>query len=708
MQKTNLFSCVLDYTPIMAVQSYIWLTNLLEIGIKPEHIYIHLVSDVPHDFLAYLESKEIQIIQKSTFDTRNKYCNKLVQLETFVNIENFDYVFLMDCDTAVIDLDGLDLTNNIYAKIVDFPNPPLSILQDIFAGNSLEVSQAETTFPLKGNQLTDWNNCNGGLYIVAKDFLKILAPKWKHYANLCIEQQQLFTDRYSKHADQVGFALAMTSLEQKVTQLGIEWNYPIHVANSIEVNPKIIHFHTEIDEHLQLKSKKELVVVQNAIALINTRVKNSLKEQLNNSLFWDFRYHICPGLGSGVGSRGETLELKKTLLKHLTYGIEIDTVVDVGCGDLELMKDMPFKNYLGLDVSEEAVKIGREKRPDWTFKAIPITDESIEAADITMCFDVLIHQSDPVLFTRIVENLVVKAKKRIIIGAYNEEPSFSSTITHFHNSIFDEVSKYGKFNELAIVKTYRDVSVLVGTVHENKHQRDISSHNLNQAFEEVTRPDLLQYLVDVSRHHLGFYTAHYPRVFEYTWILEQLESRTNLKVLDIGAGVCPVPLCLDDMGFQVTTVDLHPTVRELKDKASWNEWGFLDYSMFKKTIDSKHQDFTKVRALKRFNCIYSISVIEHMPRNIRVKMLKRASKLLKKGGELLLTIDLEPNTDNLWNYSEGKQVESQEVHGTVANFKKELKDCGFDIVFETIQREIYESRTDVWCIKAILNRKRFL
>src|SRR5690606_138711 len=126
---------------------------------------IHVVSDVPHDFLGYLESKEIQIIQKSTFDTRNKYCNKLVQLETFVNIENFDYVFLMDCDTAVIDLDGLDITNNIYAKIVDFPNPPLSILQDIFAENSLEVSQAETTFPLKGDQLTDWNNCNGGLYI---------------------------------------------------------------------------------------------------------------------------------------------------------------------------------------------------------------------------------------------------------------------------------------------------------------------------------------------------------------------------------------------------------------------------------------------------------------------------------------------------------------------------------------------------------------
>ncbi|QRM87803.1 methyltransferase domain-containing protein [Lacinutrix sp. WUR7] len=707
MNKRIIFSCVLDYTPVMAVQSYIWLTNLFAVDIMPKDIYVHLVTEVPRDFMVYLEAKGVNVVKKTPYDSRNKYCNKLTQLETFLDVVDYDYVFLMDCDTAVINLENIELTNEVYAKIVDFPNPPLPILQRIFDKNELQLLPVGTAFSIQGEQVTDWNNCNGGLYIIKKDFLKILAPKWIHYAKVCIEQESLFTPKYSKHADQVGFALALTSLSKKVTHLGIEWNYPIHVNNSIEVTPKIIHFHTEIDEHLQVKTKNKIVVAE-TLRIINSRINSSLEENLSNSLFWDYRYLTCPSLGSGVGSRGEVLELKINLLKHLTYGKKTATIMDIGCGDLELMKDMPFENYLGLDVSEEAVKMGKQKRPDWDFKTVPISDSSIQEVDITMCFDVLIHQSDANNFKVIVEKLVSKAKKRIIIGAYNEAPSFGSTITHFHNAIFNEVSQYNKFSELAIVKTYRDVSVLVGTVHENTHQRDIVSTNLNKAYKQVNRPDLLQYIVDVSRHHLGFYTAHYPRVFEYTWIIEQLEDKKDITVLDIGAGVCPVPLCLNDMGFHVTTVDLHPTVRKLEDKANWNEWGYLDYSVFNKAITSKHQDFTKVRSLKKFDCIYSISVIEHMPKAIRVKMLKRASKLLRKGGELLLTIDVAPNTNDIWNYSEGKLVESQEVHGTMESFKREIIAAGFKIISEHIQRDIFESRTDVWYIKATLERKSFL
>ncbi|WP_335976743.1 class I SAM-dependent methyltransferase [Gaetbulibacter jejuensis] len=707
MNKRLIFSCVLDYTPLMAVQNYIWLVNLLAVGIEPKSIYIHIVSELPKDYTSYLESLGVHLIYKAAFDPKNKYCNKLVQLETFVKEDDYDYVFLMDCDTAVIDISGIGFVDDVYAKVVDFPNPPLEILQAIFDKNELPITQIESSFPLDGEQLTDWNNCNGGLYIIKKEFLKQLAPQWINYASLCIEQESLFTDAYSKHADQVGFALAMSSLKKQVTHLGIEWNYPIHIPNVHNVQPKIVHFHQEVDEHMQVKPKNKSEVKE-AIALINSRINKDLEKGLSNSLFWDYRYKICPSLGSGVGSRGEVLELKKTLIKRLTYGKTSQNIVDVGCGDLELMKDMPFKNYIGLDVSKEAVMIGRNKRPDWRFEVASISDDLIEDANIVFCFDVLIHQSDPNVFKEIVKGIVEKANSRIVIGAYNEVPGYTSTITHFHNAIINEVSNYNKFDELAIVKKYRDVSVLVGTVNEYSHQRDIGPLHLNKAFKEVERPDLLQYLVDVSRHHFSFYTAHYPRVFEYTWILEQLEHKVNLKVLDIGAGVCPVPICLNDMGMQVTTVDLHPTVRHLKDKENWNEWGYLDYSYFEKNIVSKHKDFTKHRTYKRYDCIYSISVIEHMPRETRLKMLKKAAKLLKKGGEFLLTIDIAPNTNDLWNFSEGKQVESKEEHGTIQSFKAELSAFGFKIVSEHIQRDIYDSRTDVWYVKSVLIKKGFL
>ncbi|MCH4551247.1 class I SAM-dependent methyltransferase [Aestuariibaculum lutulentum] len=523
------FSCTLDYTPIMGVQTVIWLNNLLAINIRPCDIFIHIVNDIPKEFLDFLKSKEVNIIKKQVFDCRNGYCNKLVQLDTFSKLEDYEYVFLMDCDTAIVDLEGLDLEVKVYAKIVDFPNPPLIILKTIFDAHQLQVSETLTTFPSNNEQVTDWNNCNGGVYVISKDFLKELKPLWKKYTLWSIDNAELFGKEYDKHADQVGFALAMASLNTKVSHLGIEWNYPTHVNSEKNISPKIVHYHQNYDDEFNLK-KIGLSNVDEAIDVINNRL---------DAKWYD-----------------------KTCLKKL--------------------------------------------------------------------------------------------------------------------------------------------------IMRKPHPRDISRDTLEKAFTQVKRIDLLYRIVDVSRFHFGFYTAHYPRVFEYTWILEQFENKSSSKVLDIGAGVCPVPLCLDDMGMQVTTVDLHPTLRLAKDKESWNEWGFLDYGTLKPSIKSIHKDFTKVKTFKRFDCIYSISVIEHMHQSMRLKMLKKASKLLRQNGELLLTIDIAPDTENIWNYSEGKLVESQEMHGTMSSFRKELIAFGFEIVFETIQRDIYESRTDVWYVKAELKRKRLL
>lgn len=705
MNKRLIFSCVLDYSPLMIVQNYIWVTNLLSIGINPSNIYIHIVSEVPKVFIDYLELTNVQLIVKKPFDARNKYCNKLVQLETFLENDDYDYVFLMDCDTAVADLNGLELTETVYAKIVDFPNPPLYVLQEIFKENNFIVSEFETTFPLNGEQITDWNNCNGGVYIISREFLSKLVKPWKQYSLWCIQNANLFGEKYDKHADQVGFAMAMASLDEQVSHLEVEWNYPTHVKSELDIRPQIIHYHDAINEHMQLK-QSGLPKVDAAITLINERVSHALSKLLNNSMFWDFRYQSCPDLGSGVGSRGETLVFKKRLISYLTFGFNNKSVLDIGCGDLELMKEFDFKNYTGLDVSSEAIKIAESKRPDWNFKNLSVTDNEVQNTDLIMCFDVLIHQSDAVEFGNMVKSIAEKANERIIIGAYNSKPEYGSIITHFHNGILDELSKYELFDELAVVSRYRDISVVVGSKFKDEHQRDIRPETINKAFKEVNRPDLLRYIVDVSRHHLGFYTSHYPRVFEYSWLLEQFEGMSNLKVLDIGAGVCPLPLSLSKMGMEVTTVDSHPTVRLQKDKEDWNEWGFLDYSTIDNKIVSKHINFTEYSTSKKHDCIYSVSVIEHMPKSVRQKVLKKSAKLLKKGGSLLLTIDLVPNTDNIWNLSEGKEVEPISKHGTITTLKNELQSNGFEIEASSTQRNIAYSRTDILYIRARLKRKK--
>lgn len=520
------FSCVVDSKPLFEIQAYILIISLLEIlKVESQSVYVHTTKRTNGAFYKWLEAKRINIVEIKPFSEKNPYCNKLQQLKTFEHLSNFDYVFLMDCDTAVLSLDGLDLTEAVYAKPVDFPNPPPVILKTLYKEAGVTYTPFKSSFPLNDENETEFNNSNGGVYIISREFLKKLTPKWKKYANWCIENANLFTPKYSKHADQVAFALAMASLDNKLTHLPLEYNFPIHISKDVlpNISPKIIHFHNELD-NFYLKRIKNLSKVDKEIEKVNNFIMNTFKRS-NDAL-----------------------------------------------------------------------------------------------GNIT-------------------------------------------------------------------------------------HKRDLGSDDLNRAFEEVERPDLLRYIVDVSRANLGFYTAHYPRVFEYSWLLAQLENEKGKRVLDIGAGVCPLPICLNESGMDVTTVDSHPTTRLQKDKANWNEWGFLDYGTINPKIKSTNIDFSQFRTREQFDCIYSISVIEHMPKKIRLGVLKKAATLLKKGGSLLLTIDLIPNTDDLWNLSEDKEVEPLEIHGNSVGLKKELTSLGFKIEFEHIQRNIHKSRTDVYYIKAVLGKK---
>lgn len=207
---------------------------------------------------------------------------------------------------------------------------------------------------------------------------------------------------------------------------------------------------------------------------------------------------------------------------------------------------------------------------------------------------------------------------------------------------------------------------------------------IQQGLREVRRPDLLKRVIETSKRHFGFFTDRYPRVFEYTWILENLKGRTG-KALDIGAGVCPLPLILAEDGWQVTTIDSLP-----KDKV---EWGFKDYATINKNITSVNVDFAEYKDRKRYEVIYSVSVIEHMRASSRRNVFKNAYKLLKKEAVILLTIDLIKQTQSLWNKNRGVPIEDN--HGTINDVVRELESVGFVNVSFNVQNGINGVATDL-------------
>ncbi|MFT7072989.1 methyltransferase domain-containing protein [Patiriisocius sp. Uisw_017] len=707
----NIYSCLVDNKPLFRAQAFVLVTTLLANKVAPKKIFVQVIDADDNPFYKWLNDADINVVHVKEYDSRNKYCNKLSQLEIFeVKEITYDYLFLLDCDIAIHDLASLIPSAQVSAKIVDYTCPPFSVLETIFKeANVGTIKKKKVSVFKRDIDLSDRYNCNGGVYIIAKEVLSSLSAKWKKYATWCIDNDTLFTEKHSKHADQVGFSLAMHTLELSFESLDIKYNFPLHVPldDLPNITPSILHYHHLLNEHMQLKNigspKVDMV-----IEAINKVVSSALGKELNNSMFWDFRYSLNPELGSGVGSRGEVLAFKKQLVTYVTYPFNTKSIIDVGCGDLELMKGFKFTDYKGLDVSVEALKICQEKRPDWSFLNKIIYDDDIDTAHLIMCFDVLIHQSDKKNYDAVLNAMFTKSTDRVLIGAYGASPQYESAITHYYSSILDEVNGAGTFNEVAVVGLYRDIVVVCATKHSSSHNRDILSEKLNIGFGLVERPDLLQYLVDVSRTNFGFYTSHFPRVYEYSWLLQKLESKKGEKVLDVGAGVCPLPLCLTNMGMKVTTVDLHKTTRDVDKMDEWNEWGFLDYSYFNASIESHNLDFSQFKFSQKFDSIYSISVIEHMPRQIRNKILKNAKRLLKVGGKLLLTIDMIPGTDNIWNFSEDKPVESVEVHGTITSFKIDLLRLGFEINEMKIQREIIDSRTDICYVEATLKKRSLL
>ena len=172
-------------------------------------------------------------------------------------------------------------------------------------------------------------------------------------------------------------------------------------------------------------------------------------------------------------------------------------------------------------------------------------------------------------------------------------------------------------------------------------------------------------------------------------------------MLDVGAGVSPVPIVLARRGIGVECIDRSSTSRTMPVTDEWNEWGFFDYSVVDVRIRSYHCDVREHVPSQPYDRIYSVSVLAHMTRAEREETVDMVPRWLKPGGRLLLAVDLLPNSDFLWNRSEGVEVEPPTEHGTVDDLLASIERAGLRVTEKRIQRTVYASRTDLLFLEAV-------
>ena len=91
--------------------------------------------------------------------------------------------------------------------------------------------------------------------------------------------------------------------------------------------------------------------------------------------------------------------------------------------------------------------------------------------------------------------------------------------------------------------------------------------------------------------------------------------------------------------------------------------------------------------------IISISVIEHIPADLRKTWIRHAHQILKNDGVLLLSIDTVPFSQKLWNRSQGFLVENEKMHGTTQDLVNELEETGFRVEEKVYHEQLPSSKT---------------
>jgi hypothetical protein len=183
-----------------------------------------------------------------------------------------------------------------------------------------------------------------------------------------------------------------------------------------------------------------------------------------------------------------------------------------------------------------------------------------------------------------------------------------------------------------------------------------------------------------SRRAFGGWVASNPnRAWEYPWVMHQVRRRRTgrtKRAADFGAGKSPVPIGLAKLGFETDVVD--PDSEPVLGRRYGNEWDFVDYSSWGITTHKAGME-ESIFAEHELGVAVSVSVIEHLPADLRRRAISEVARVVEPRGLVVLTVDVMPGgSHQLWNRVVD-EIEPLNVHGTVEDVIAEAASCGLAV-----------------------------
>lgn len=157
--------------------------------------------------------------------------------------------------------------------------------------------------------------------------------------------------------------------------------------------------------------------------------KKSLQSSFNSANYWNNRY--LEKDNSGSGSYGKLSLFKAQVLNEFVESLNINSVIELGCGDGNQLKLANYKNYIGFDVSSEAINICSkifEADKTKVFLNYADIDNSKYSAELVLSIDVIFHLIEEEVFICYMKKIFELSSNYVIIYSSNYDKEIATHV----------------------------------------------------------------------------------------------------------------------------------------------------------------------------------------------------------------------------------------------------------------------------------------
>ncbi len=677
----------MDADPRFHLDALRWFACLTEVaGVAPTDLVIHHVGDGSFDVLDQLSARGVTVRSVQAFDKRSPHCNKISGALALAEIPLEGVAVLCDTDVAILE-DPRRLgvpQDRVAGKTVDAPVPSYEVLLRIFAAAELDAPPA-APLPWGPQERTVTGNMNGGLYVIPGSLLGRLASAWGRWAEWLLDRAELL-DQWTVHVDQVAMALALGAEGIGSFPLDVRWNTPTHDSTRIPPRPQspvVLHYHQKVNDRGRILPTGN-PTIDGQIAVANDAIGRVWDQVQPDTTM--VRWNAERGTDQDPTRCGEPASLVRpygdlTAIVGLLAAVvqQPSSVLEVGLPGSRPLVHLDGITFVAMEPSD--LITGGEG---------VVLDAGLEA-DLVVCHQAWVQAASPDEPDAIAT--VWASARHGLVLAGPARTDLHGALRTLKGSL--EADDAGI--ELYPVATEEGWAVIALRPPGTRHPRDFGPTSLAPLIDRHPDPARLATLHLHAWRTTTFYPDHAPRLWEYPVVFDLLVDRLGpgSRLVDVGAGVTPLPPYLTLQGFMVDTVDPAENVRGWPPQADWNEWDYLDYGQRGLAHRSWNSTLDRLPRRRSFDGALSVSVIEHLPASDRRDLLAELANRVRIDGWVILTVDLVRGCDSLWNRSRGLVVEDPAVHGDFDDLVAECRAVGLDLVHQEKVRQWGEGEVDI-------------